>query len=108
MRGYNIDPIVLLTAFKNENTRVEEKTDLVKKEETVVEEENVPLPVKAPTKLYQGEVVSQRISANTAFTIAGLILLAILVVCILDARSRITRLEYMLEIMLYKDGRLTQ
>lgn len=106
MRGYNIDPVVLLSAFKKENTREEEKTDLAKKEETV--EENVPLPTKAPTKLYQEEIVSQRISANTAFTIAGLILLAILVVCILDARSRITRLEYMLQIMMYKNGRLTQ
>lgn len=105
MRGYNIDPVVLLSAFKKEKTRKEEETDLAKKEETV--EENVPLPTKAPTKLYQ-EVVSQRISANTAFTIAGLILLAILVVCILDARSRITRLEYMLQIMMYKNGRLTQ
>ena len=106
MRGYNIDPIVLLSAFENENTRKEKKTDLAKNEETTVEE-NVKLPTKAPTKLYQ-EVVSQRISANTAFTIAGLILLAILVVCILDARSRITRLEYMLQIMMYKNGRLTQ
>ena len=104
MRGFNIDPIVLLSAFKNENTRAAE-TDLAKKEDTV--EENVPQPTKAPTKLYQEEAVSQRISANTAFTIAGLMLLAILVVCILDAKSRITRLEYLLQIMMYKNARLT-
>ena len=105
MRGYNIDPVVLLSAFRKEKTTENKKEDQTKQEETVVEK--VAEKPKEPIQLYQ-HVESQRITANTAFTITGLLLLVILIVCILDARTRISRLEMMVQLMAYKNSGLTQ
>lgn len=105
MRGYNIDPIVFLSSFQKEKTTENKKEDQAKKKESVVEK--VAEKPKEPIQLYQ-HVESQRISGNTAFTIAGLLLLVILIVCIMDARTRISRLEMMVQLMAYKNGGLTQ
>ena len=98
MRGYNIDPTLLLGAFSHRKEK--SQTPPNDKESTPEKQDDKQVqPPKESVRLIAQPAINvpqQRISPTMALTVAGILTLILLVIVILDARSRITRLESML------------
>ena len=101
MRGYTFDPALLVlkseeSVLKSEQSA--ERPSILAKEPPAQEEIRSTMESKAPVQL--NAVSSNRIDGGTAWTIAGVLLLAVFVAALVDARARLTRLETLLFAML--------
>ena len=113
MRGYNVNPILLLANFK---ARENNATEMTVPEQTTTGRENTETPEKEqmePTRkpqvaLAQHEGVlihgNNAIQPGTAWMVVSVLLLVLIVLMVLDARSRVTRLEAILFEMLRERG----
>ena len=100
MRGYTFDPALLVLKSDEERlsgTEPSEKESVVSSEKRAASASE-----RAPSvRLHSLETVpSGRVDGSTAWTIAVVLLLAIFVAALVDARSRLTRLETLLFAML--------
>ena len=113
MRGYNIDPLLLIDRFSKEkeiksiqtNASSPNKKELRKETNDEVKKEIKSPPLnqrseKNPVLLNYYPSNNNRIAPSTAWIVAIVLLLVVLIISIMDARSRITRLETMLFSML--------
>ena len=112
MRGYNIDPLLLIDRFSKEkeiksiqtNASPPNKKELRKETNEEVKKEIKPpldqTSEKNPVLLNYYPSNNNRIAPTTAWIVAIVLLLVVLIISIMDARSRITRLETMLFSML--------
>lgn len=103
MRGYTFDPALLV--LKSEQS-VPKSSVPVERRPAQEEVEGMKQSMqedatssKAPVQL-NAVSTSNRIDGSTAWTIAGVLLLAIFVAALVDARARLTRLETLLFAML--------
>ena len=112
MRGYNIDPLLLIDRFTKEKEKRlnetnatspikkelrEESNDEVKRKNKALSNETTE---KNPILLNYYPNNNNRINPSTAWIVACVLLLVVLIISIMDARSRITRVETMLFSML--------
>lgn len=99
-RGYNVDPVTLMDAIKTK----EQKSIAAVKESVrlndVVADATVPDGRRRETVVQLDQIEecgggcsNNRIQPNSAYTIGFLIIAFVLVWAILDARSRVARLE---------------
>ena len=104
MRGFNIDPVLLLSSFSQKVEKKDNRAnETLPKQSRVVLEEGVRVserpqqPVQKPSVVLTSNVATARgISPNTAFMIAIGLLSIVFLIMIIDSRNRITRLESML------------
>lgn len=95
MRGYNVNPILMLSSLKDaQNTQ---KKEVEKKEERVQITEEKPPVVLAQ---YPANTNNSAIHPNTAWMFVSILLLFLIILMVLDARSRVSRLEAILFHML--------
>ena len=100
MRGYTFDPALLVLKSAQPIPKSEQSTPRPAQEQ---EERISSMPEaesKAPVQLHAVVPTSNRIDGGTAWTIAGVLLLAVLVAALVDARARLTRLETLMFAML--------
>lgn len=112
MRGYNVNPILLLANFKARENNATEMTvpgQTKGRENTEKPEKEQMEPTKKPpVALAQREGVlihgNNAIQPGTAWMVVSVLLLVLIVLMVLDARSRVTRLEAILFEMLRERG----
>jgi len=87
MRGFNLNPVLLLSSLKE--TKEKESEKVLSKQENEETE-------KPPVNLNAQDVVIHRnatIQPQTAWVFVTILLLFLVMVIVLDARSRVSRLE---------------
>ena len=111
MRGYNVNPILLLANFKarenaGENTSENTTVPGTKEQQVEKEQTNGVPATKPPVVLAQQGVLmdNNAIQPSTAWLIVSVLLLIFIVLMVLDARSRVSRLEAILFEMLRERG----
>lgn len=112
MRGYNVNPILLLANFKareNANKNTGENITVPGTKEQQAEKEEQPNgdpATKPPVVLAQQDVLmhNNAIQPSTAWLIVSGLILILIVLMVLDARSRVSRLEAILFEMLRERG----
>ena len=104
MRGYTFDPALLV--LKSEQPRLQSVTSeqaerpSISAKQTPAQEEIRSRTVESKAPVQLNAVSSNRIDGGTAWTIAGVLLLAVFVAALVAARARLTRLETLLFAML--------
>ena len=106
MRGYNIDPVLLLGSFSSnvekKNNRANDTPTASQKPRVVLEEgvkvHALPAEHVEPQKpsVLLTSAPTKGISPNTAFMVAIGLLSVVFLIMIIDSRNRINRLESML------------
>ena len=98
MRGYTFDPALLV--LKSEQPSLQSERPSISAKQTPAQEEIRSRTVESKAPVQLNAVSSNRIDGGTAWTIAGVLLLAVFVAALVDARARLTRLETLLFAML--------
>lgn len=107
MRGYNVNPILLLENFKAREIAGETTGETtVPKEQPANEQTNGQPTTKPPVVLTQQGVLvgNNAIQPSTAWMVVSVLLLVLILLMALDARSRVSRLEAILFEMLREKG----
>ncbi len=97
MRGYNVNPILMLSSLKDARDAPQKRKVEPKEEQKSVQNADEKPPVvlaQYPTN------ANSAINPSTAWMFVSLLLLFLIILMVLDARSRVSRLEAILFHML--------
>lgn len=98
-RGYNVDPVTLMDAIETKEQSIAVKDSVRLNNDVVADDVTVSdgrrrEPVVQLDRFEEcGGCTDRRIQPNSAYTVGFLIIAFVLVWAILDARSRVARLE---------------